>query len=413
MKKQKEGEILKNTVKTFVYKTGKAFGKALFAAGLVATLIFGLVACNNDKEDSQTGPDTGIVQPGGDEEEGEQGGNQGGNQGGETTNPDNPGGDIEQPEDPDQGDEDEGDDEQGGEVTPPIEDDDNDKDDEEELEPPQSVEDLLINPDYQNSEYMIKVEDALNTYLKEKIINKANSNLDEKNIDEIEWRIEGNNTNTSINNITISFVNCASDTSRTIYVQSVTPKGGLTLEDLYNPDETKLNNAFNTAIIGGAKYQNLVTFEYDPSIQEASADLTEALKNVAIKDKDLEIEIDENTEYYIVDRGAHLDTVLGEESREVVLFIKTDNGYQKTTYMLGNPTFDMETLLKEINQGEYRKVYTETGKLSGHQITVIEEDEAASTASEAYRYYGKVETEDGSVVKLYVPEYMMNDFEQN
>ena len=43
----------------------------------------------------------------------------------------------------------------------------------------------------------------------------------------------------------------------------------------------------------------------------------------------------------------------------------------------------------------------------------FEEDEAASTASEAYRYYGKVETEDGSVVKLYVPEYMMNDFEQN
>lgn len=412
MKKQKEDGILKNTVKTFVYKTGKAFGKALLAAGLVATLIFGLVACNNGNENSQTGPGTEIVQPGDEDKDDDE-------QGGEITNPDegeeekpnpdNPGGDT------GTGDEDEDGKDDEGETTNPDEGEDEkpnpDQGDEEELEPPQSVEDLLINPDYQNSEYMIKVEDALNTYLKEKIVSSVSSSLDIKNIDDIEWRIDGSASDTSINKITISFTNYASDTSKGIYVQSVTPKGGLTLEDLYNPDETKLNDAFKLAIIGGAKYNYEFSFNYDPSIQEASKPLIEALKNVAIQKGDLDIEIDENTKYYIVDGGYQVDTTLGSEAREIVLFIKNDNGYQKLIYRIAEPNFDIEALVKKVEEGNCRLSSTEKDKLPGHQITVIEEDEAASTASEniEVKYY-KITTTDktgaakikyGSTVKLF------------
>lgn len=413
MKKQKEDEILKKKDKACKFTAGNKFVAALMVIGIVLGGIFGLVACNNSNENSQTGPGTEIMQPGDEDKDDDE-------QGGEITNPDegeeekpnpdNPGGDT------GTGDEDEDGKDDEGETTNPDEGEDEkpnpDQGDEEELEPPQSVEDLLINPDYQNSEYMIKVEDALNTYLKEKIVSSVSSSLDIKNIDDIEWRIDGSASDTSINKITISFTNYASDTSKGIYVQSVTPKGGLTLEDLYNPDETKLNDAFKLAIIGGAKYNYEFSFNYDPSIQEASKPLIEALKNVAIQKGDLEIEIDENTEFILVDEGYKVDTELGSEARQIVLYINSNSVHQELTYRIPYPDYNIDKLTEMVNAGKGEMVGSETKAIPGHQITVIEEeDEAASTASEniEVKYY-KITTTDktgatkikyGSTVKLF------------
>ena len=395
--------VMKNE-KKYKLGIGKKIVAALIALGLVLGIGVGLVACNKDPVDQDQNP--GIEQPG-DPDDGKEDPDDG------KEDPENPGGDIEEPTDPDDGKEDP---ENPGEPTDPDNpgeptDPTDPENPGEELEPPQSVEDLFTNPDYQDSEYIIKVEDALDTYLKEKIISVANSNLDIKNIDDIEWRIDGSNSDTSINKITISFTNYASDTSRTIYVQSVTPKGELTLEDLYNPDETKLNNAFSTAIIGGAKYQNIIVIGFDPSIQESSAALTEALKNVAINDKDLEIEVDENTEYYIVDGGYQLDTTLGSTAREISLFIKNENGYQKLIYRIAEPNFDVDALVQKIEAGNYRMAATEKGEFTGNQISVSDKETVASTASEAYRLYGKMKAKDGSSVNTYLPEDLMNELE--
>ena len=344
----------------------------LCCVALVAALF---VACNNEEE-GQT-DNTGITTPG--DDDAQQGAETPDDeeQGGETPD-DEQGGDTQDPADPDEGNEGEEDpDEDIDEPETPDEDIDEPENpsEDEGLAPPTSVEQLFVDPAYQNSEYIIKVESALNVYLKEKIVQKANSHLDINKLADIEWRIEGSETDTSINKIIISFINCASDTSKTIYVRSVIPKIDLTLEDLYDPDETKFNEAFKVALIGGAKYQPIVTFNYDPSIQESSAALTEALKNVAIKDGDLEIEIDESAEFYIVDRGTQLWDELGE-SRQVELFIKTDNGYQKLTYMIGAPIFDTATLLNEINQGSYRKVLNDKGEFTGHIIDVADNGDA-------------------------------------
>lgn len=342
----------------------------LCCVALVAALF---VACNNGEE-GQT-DNTGVTTPGDDDaqqggetpdDEGQGGETPDDEQGGETQDPadpdegeENPDEDIEEPETPDE-------DIEGPEN--PGEDDG--------LAPPTSVEELFVDPAYQNSEYMIKVEDALNTYLKEKIVSTVSSSLDIKNIGDIEWRIDGSASDTSINKITISFTNYASDTSKGIYVQSVTPKGGLTLEDLYNPDETKLNDAFKLAIIGGAKYNYEFSFNYDPSIQESSAALTEALKNVAIKDGDLEIEIDESAEFYIKDGGYQVDTTMGSEARQVTLFAKTDHGYQELVYRIAYENYDIGKLVEKINAGRYRMAGADKGEFTGHIIGVADNGDA-------------------------------------
>lgn len=429
MKKQKEDEILKNTVKTFVYKTGKAFGKALLAAGLAAALIFGFVACNN--EVSQKGPDTEINQPGGDEGEEEK------------PNPDNPGGDIEQPEDPDQGDEEEGEEEK------PVDPDQGDEEEGEDEKPsiivpgqlrdPESIEDVF--PSYEFSEnltseekqalyianiYQTNVLDTIENLLEDRLVKAfVGEEFQPSQISDIQYNVSSED-NLNVSKITISFNYLRNDSLSRFIAGSITPKSGTTISitDFYNYgkdlqdgkiDDSELKEKFDTAFESGrtgAKYNNEFSFNYDPSIQEASKPLTEALKNVAIKDKDLEIEMDENTKCYIVDGGYQLDTTLGSTAREISLFIKNDNGYQKLIYRIAEPNFDIDALVQKIEAGNYRMAATEKGKLSGHQITVIEEeDEAASTASEniEVKYY-KITTTDktgaakikyGSTVKLF------------
>lgn len=351
----------------------------LCCVALVAALF---VACNNGEKGQSVDNNTGVTTPADDDaQQGAETPDDEG-QGGETPD-DEQGGDTQDPADPDEGNAGEEDpDEDIDEPETPDEDIDEPEtpDEDEGLAPPTSVEQLFVDPAYQNSKYIIKVESALNVYLKEKIVQAANSRLDINKIADIEWRIEGSETDTSINKITISFTYCASDTYKAIYVQSVIPKIDLTLEDLYDPDETKLNEAFkiaNNIITGGAKYLNILVFGYDPSIQESSAALKEALKNVAIRDGDLEIEIDESAEFYIVDGGYHLDTTLESTAREVTLFVKTDHGYQKLIYRIAYPNYDIGKLVEKINAGRYRMAAgTDKGEFTGHIIDVADNGDA-------------------------------------
>lgn len=333
----------------------------LCCVALVAALF---VACNNG-EKGQTN-NTGVTTPADDDAL----------QGGETPDDEGQGGDTQDPADPDEGEENP--DEDINEPETPDEDTEEPENpgEDEGLAPPTSVEQLFVDPAYQNSEYIIKVENALNVYLKEKIVQTVSSNLDINKIADIEWRIEGSKTDTSINKIIISFTNCTSDTHKGIYVQAVIPKIDLTLEDMYDPDETKFNEAFKIALISGAKYQYIVSFSYDPSIQESSAALTEALKNVAIKDGDLEIEIDESAEYYIVDRGYQVDTTMGSEARQVTLFVKTDHGYQELVYRIAYPDYDIGKLVEKINAGRYRMAGADKGEFTGHIIDVADNVDA-------------------------------------
>lgn len=384
----------------------KKIAAALLAICLIVGIGVLLVGCNKDPVDQDQNP--GIEQPA-DPDDGKEDpddGKEDPENPGDPTDPENPGDptDPEEPENPDP----------SVPITP-IE--------PGEIAPPQSIDmifpDIDTNGELTEAEkkileisqgYQEKIEASLDEYLYETIALFTNSMTEDK-ISNVAWRLVADeNDSSKVGKITISFDYNNTDTNQVFYVRSVVPQNDLTFAELYQGDSTILESAFESSRFGGAKYTTDFSFAHDPSIQESSAALTEALKNVAINDKDLEIEVDENTEYYIVDRGTQLDNILGE-ARSVELFIKTDNGYQKITYMLGEPTFDIETLLQEINQGSYRKVLTEKGAFTGNQISVSDKETVASTASETYRLYGKMKAKDGSSVHIYLPEDLMNELE--
>lgn len=408
MKKQKEGEFLKKKDKACKFTEGKKVLTILAAIGIVLGSILGLVACNNGNGNSQTGPGTEIVQPGGDKEEGEQGGNQGGNQGGETTkpdegeeekpNPENPGGDIEEPTDPDDGKED-----------PPIEDE----------KEPSTISDLLIGDEvYQQEALNALMEASLSNILYSATLNAAGNepSTDITKVEDLEVDISGNEGDT-ISEFKVYFTFNMNEKVNYYFIVNVEPTEGVSLSDLFavNDDTSgevlsSIKSKFKLGR-GGANFTRKYAFEYNPSIQESSAALTEALKNVAINDKDLEIEVDENTEYYIVDGGYQLDTTLGSTAREISLFIKNNNGYQKLIYRIAEPNFDVDALVQKIEAGNYRMAATEKGAFTGNQISVSDKETVASTASEAYRLYGKMKAKDGSLVNIYLPEDLMNELE--
>ena len=106
--------------------------------------------------------------------------------------------------------------------------------------------------------------------------------------------------------------------------------------------------------------------------------VTEALKNVAIKDGDLEIEIDESAEFYIKDTNGtpYVDTILKSEARRVTLFVKTDHDYQELVYRIAYPSYDIGKLVEKINAGRYRMAGTDKGEFTGHIIDVADNGDA-------------------------------------
>lgn len=382
----------------------KKIAAALLAICLIVGIGVLLVACNKDPVDQDQNP--GIEQPA-DPDDGKEDpddGKEDPENPGDPTDPENPGDptDPEEPENPDP----------SVPITP-IE--------PGEIAPPQSIDmifpDIDTNGELTEAEkkileisqgYQEKIEASLDEYLYETIALFTNSMTEDK-ISNVAWRLVADeNDSSKVGKITISFDYNNIDTNQVFYVRSVVPQNDLTFAELYQGDSTILESAFESSRFGGAKYTTDFSFAHDPSIQESSAALTEALKNVAINDKDLEIEVDENTEYYIVDGGYQLDTTLGSTAREISLFIKNDNGYQKLIYRIAEPNFDVGALVQKIEAGNYRMAATEKGAFTGNQISVSDKETVVSTASEAYRLYGKMKAKDGSSVNIYLPQNIVN-----
>ena len=361
----------------------------LCCVALVAALF---VACNNGEKGQTEDNNTGVTTPGDDDAQqgGETPDDEG--QGGETPD-DEQGGDTQDPADPDEGAENP--DEDINEPETPdedIEEPENPGEDEG-LAPPTTIDDLF--PDNTDNgmtdeefaealknanEYKKIIIDNLNSYLYE-TISLFTNNMTVDKIENAVWRLMADeNDSTKVKKITIQFDYNFADTNQLFYVRSVVPKNDLTFAELYRGDATVLESAFEVSRFGGAKYTTDLSFSHDPSIQESSAALTEALKNVAIKDGDLEIEIDESAEFYIKDRGSSIDTILKSEVRYMELFVKTDFGYQQIGYSVAmvNPSWNIETLVKQVESGKYRSYFLSNGKgeFTGHIIDVADNVDA-------------------------------------
>ena len=395
MKKQKEGEFLKKKDKACKFTEGKKVLTILAAIGIVLGSILGFVACNNN-EVPQRGPDTGIVQPGGDEEEGEQGGNQADEGEEEKPNPDNPGGDIEQPEDPDQGDEDEGEDEKPNP----------DQGDEEEEKDPFVLDTLDELMEYKNETTYNYLND---NYMESVVTKLAGRSATLNNAEQIEWAITGTEGDT-ITELQVRFV-YHKDASYMYYVGTVVPTEAITITDILES-----NNLSEPRIVR----------DYQAGAVEADMEQNQPLAEAIVAK--LDGTLNDSDQLLVSMDGTTNDSEFGI-ARTIYVKQITETGvneYQVTIAAPGGHG-DIETLLNSLENKQYKynkddikTVITFAEGMDGSVADIpeaewpkFEEDEAASTASEAYRYYGKVETEDGSVVKLYVPEYMMNDFEQN
>ena len=400
--------VMKNEKK---YKLGivKKIVAALLAIGLAIGLGVGLVACNKDPVDQDQNP--GIEQPG-DPDDGKEDPDDG------KEDPENPGGDIEEPTDPDDGKEDP--ENPGGDIEEPTDPDDGKEDPpiEDEKEP-STISDLLIGDEvYQQEALNALMEASLSNILYSATLNAAGNepSTDITKVEDLEVDISGNEGDT-ISEFNVYFTFNMNEKANYYFIVNVEPTEGVSLSELFavNDDTSgevlsSIKSKFKLGR-GGANFTREYVFGYNPSIQESSAALTEALKNVAINDKDLEIEVDENTEYYIVDGGYQVDTTLGSEARQVTLFVKSETGYQRLTYRIAEPNFDVDALVKKIEEGNYRLSSTEKGAFTGNQISVSDKETVASTASETYRLYGKMKAKDGSSVHIYLPEDLMNELE--
>ena len=372
-----------------VKKLFKVMGSGMMMLLFALSATFALSACNMPEQgDLTTQPS--IEQPS----------NPGTQNPNEPPNPgtDNPG--VENPGEENPGEENPGQENPGTdnpeEENPGIDDPEEDPSEEEELLPPASIQDIFPSADADEETlnkakiYQTQIINSLNDNLYDSFAIYFNNKLDLTKIYDAQWKLIADETdNTKVGEIILSFAYDSSDTSNTLHVNTVIPKDEITFADLYNGDPTILGEAFQSNFMGtGAKYGHDLAFSYNPSIQESSADLTAALLNQAFGDGDLnisdfgisisqnqngdlEVVADPDTSVFIVDEGCWVDTTLRSEARQFTLFVKNDNGYQKLYYSIGYPNFDVDRLVSEVQEGNYRyfDTLTKTGQFPGLELT--------------------------------------------
>ena len=383
--------VMKNE-KKYKLGIGKKIVAALLAIGLAIGLGVGLVACNKDPVDQDQKP--GIEQPvdpenpGGDIEE--------------PTDPENPGGDIEEPTDPDDGKEDP---ENPGEPTDP----DDGKED-----PP--IED-------EKEPFVLDTFDELMQYRQNTLYNNLNENFLDgiiyrctlshnysyEDATNVKWSIL-ESSDTDISKAQVRF-NLQMGEGYYYYVGEVTFNEPISVQNF--ADEGKITqemieNASSKRIYSA----NTIADQMEQNQSLAEAIVTELGGTVNDSDQFLYSMDNSSTdpEYSWV--------------RNITVKQITDTGVNEYRITISEENVTIENLLEQLQKnleaGEYKNgsvekvVEFEESAIDGTQADVEEpefEEEAASTASETYRLYGKMKAKDGSLVNIYLPEDLMNELE--
>lgn len=361
--------VMKNE-KKYKLGIGKKIVAALLAIGLAIGLGVGLVACNKNPVEQDQKP--GIEQPVDPE-----------NPGGETTkpdegeeekpNPDNPGGDIEQPEDPDQGDEDEGEDEKPNP----------DQGDEEEGKDPFVLDTLDELMEYKNETTYNYLNE---NYMKSVVTKLAGRSATLNNAEQIEWAITGTEGDT-ITELQVRFV-YHKDASYMYYVGTVVPTEAITITDILES-----NNLSEPRIVR----------DYQAGAVEADMEKNQPLAEAIVTE--LGGTVNDSDQFLFA-----MDTATTDPEyswvRNITVKQITDTGVNeyKITINAANATGEtiLEQLQKNLEAGEYKNGAVEANvvtfaegmdgsvaDISKEEWPEFEEEEAASTASETYRLYGK------------------------
>lgn len=224
-----------------------------------------------------------------------------------------------------------------------------------EPELPDSLDELFAEG---NEEYVDIVSDTLNDNLYEKIINKTISNNVE-NIKDARWEIVSAD-GVNIDMIRIFAFEDYSDTVMTYNITNVVPKTTITIADLVKPDTTKLEEAFDTAVRGGAKYSREYSFSFNPSIQETRKGLKDSV-NAKLASDGIIQQVTQDTQSFIVDGGSAVDTAFGGTSRAITILNINGNGHNEYTVIIketqGNN--NDSTLADNLKKNLYRVVANE------------------------------------------------------
>lgn len=398
--------VMKNE-KKYKLGIGKKIVAALIALGLAIGIGVGLVACNKDPVDQDQNP--GIEQPGdstdpenpGDSTDPENPGEpEDPENPGEPEDPENPGGDIEEPTDPDDGKEDPENpggptdpDNPGGEPTDP--------DDEKEKFKIDTLDELK---EYQNR----TIYDYFNdNYIQSVVTKLAGRSASVDNAEQIEWAITGTEGET-ITELQVRFV-YHRDASYMYYVGTVTPTEAITVTDILDS-----NTLSDPEIVR----------DYQAGAVEADMEKNHSLAEAIIAK--LDGTLNDSDQLLVSMDGTTNDSEFGI-ARTIYVKQITETGvneYQVTIAAPGGHG-DIETLLNSLENKQYRyneddikTAITFAEGMDGSVADIpeaewpkFEEEEAASTASETYRLYGKMKADDGSSVNIYLPEDLMNELE--
>ena len=365
---------------------GKKIVAALLAIGLIVGIGVLLVGCNNDDPVDQN---PGIEQPA-DPDDGKEDPDDG------KEDPVNPGGDIEEPTDPDDGKEDP---ENPGEPTDP----DNpggeptDPDDEKEKFKIDTLDELK---EYQNR----TIYDYFNdNYMKSVVTKLAGRSASVDNAEQIEWAITGTEGET-ITELQVRFV-YHRDASYMYYVGTVVPTEAITVDDILT-----------------GNIQEISTLpEYSANTIEADMEQNQPLAEAIVTE--LGGTYNDSDQLLVSMNNTSTDP---EYSWVRICNVKqiTETGVNEYTITIAAPGGhgDIETLLKSLennqyryNEGDIKTAITFAEGMDGSVADIpenewpkFEEEEAASTASETYRLYGKMKAKDGSSVNIYLPQNIVN-----
>lgn len=385
--------VMKNE-KKYKLGIGEKIVAALIALGLVLGIGVGLVACNKDPVDQDQNP--GIEQPGDPTDPENPGDPTDPENPGEPEGPENPG----EPEDP----------ENPGEPEDP----ENPTDPENPEEPP--IED-------EKDPFVLDTFDELMQYRQNTLYNNLNENFLDgiiyrctlshnysyEDATNVKWSIL-ESSDTDISKAQVRF-NLQMGEGYYYYVGEVTFNEPISVQNF--ADEGKITqemieNASSKRIYSA----NTIADQMEQNQSLAEAIVTELGGTVNDSDQFLYSMDNSSTdpEYSWV--------------RNITVKQITDTGVNEYRITISEENVTIENLLEQLQKnleaGQYKNgsvekvVEFEESAIDGTQADVEEpefEEEAASTASETYRLYGKMKAKDGSSVNIYLPEDLMNELE--
>ena len=362
----------------------------------IAGMVFGFAGCVNTQDPSKEDPgivvpdpDPGIEDPG-KEDPGKEDPDPGTDPGKEDPDPSDPG-----KEDPDPGTD------PGTDPSEPGTDPSEPSKEEPTIDDIDTIDELFMEepfyPDFDSEEeyneakalYDLSQEaqgivlTTLNDNLLENMVTSLSPTYNVNNIEDFKWEINTADDGKTIENIRVFFFYNSSETVRAYYIQKIIPKTTITLDNLLNPDEHVLGEAFDTNRFFGARYTTDYSFSYDPSQQERREELKDAI-NAKLASDSLIKSTNEETLSFIKDNRSDVEPALGGIGRDITILNITGNSYEEISLRILNADND-SGLIENLNKSKYITYGEKSATFSDNTISQDLVEQTKNYTSVSYK----------------------------